>query len=116
MLLPPLPPAADALAAPPSVPLPAGGCGQPASVTPLFRRTKAWDDYAQPVAVLQLGQAVHSLHFVPGARPALPPRYLALGDAAGSLHLLSPHSGRLLAQHHTGGWPAMPPGASRQCI
>jgi hypothetical protein len=52
--------------------------------------------------VLQLGQAATALHFVPGLRDAAPPRFLAVGDAAGGLHLLQPATGQLLAQHHTG--------------
>lgn len=69
----------------------------------LFRRAKTWSDYAEPVAVLQLGQPATALHYVPATRAAAPPRFLAVGDAAGGLHLLSPATGRLVAQHHTGG-------------
>ena len=79
----------------------AGVCGPLAAVATLYRRVKAWEDYAQPLAVLQLGQPASALHYVPGVREAGPPRFLAAGDAAGGLHLLSP-SGQLVLQHHTG--------------
>ena len=69
----------------------------------LYRKLKAWEDYAQPLALLQLGQPASALHYVPGVREAGPPRFLAAGDAAGGVHLLSP-SGRLVLQHHTGAW------------
>lgn len=73
-----------------------------AGVATLFRYSKAWDDYAQPLAVLQVGQAATALHWVPAPREDAPPLYLLVGDAGGGLHVLSP-SGRLAAQHQTGG-------------
>jgi hypothetical protein len=54
--------------------------------------------------VLQLRQAAASLHFVPGLREAAPHRFLAVGGANGSLLLLCPETGRLVAQHDTGAW------------
>ncbi|KAI3431455.1 hypothetical protein D9Q98_004507 [Chlorella vulgaris] len=72
------------------------------AATTLYRRAKSWHDYAQPIAVLQLGQAAASLHFVPGLREAAPHRFLAVGGANGSLLLLCPETGRLVAQHDTG--------------
>lgn len=106
---PPLPPAAACC------PLPAhclhlAGCpdqGPLPDITTLYRRIAAWSDFTEPLAVLRLGRPAGALHFLP------PPRgqaeaaggLLAVGDDAGTLHLLS-LDGRVVAQHHTGGWIA----------
>lgn len=96
--------AAAAAAHPPArcLPPPAGPSTPPvAGVATLYRRTPAWADYAEVLAAVQLGQPATALHYVEG-RHGGPPAALAVGDAAGGLHLLSP-AGQLVAQHYTGG-------------
>ena len=109
------PAAAAAAAAAACCPLPAhclhlAGCpdqGPLPDITTLYRRIAAWSDFTEPLAVLRLGRPAGALHFLP------PPRgqaeaaggLLAVGDDAGTLHLLS-LDGRVVAQHHTGGWIA----------
>ncbi|PRW39063.1 hypothetical protein C2E21_7072 [Chlorella sorokiniana] len=82
------------------------GCphaGDQAGITTLYRRVAAWSDYAEPLAVLQLGRPAGALHFLPPLRGQTEAAgsLLAVGDDGGSLHLLS-LDGRLVAQHHTG--------------
>lgn len=79
-------------------PLPAAGC---APITTLFRRVPAWGDYAEALAVLRLGQPATALHFVQAGPRDDAPAFVAVGDAAGALHLFTP-GGELAAQHSTG--------------
>ncbi|KAL4440364.1 hypothetical protein ABPG75_003365 [Micractinium tetrahymenae] len=73
----------------------------PAKPEVLFRQERAWPDYSRPLAALRLAQPPSALHYVPGWRDGSAPRFLAVGDAAGGLLLLSP-GGQVLAQHATG--------------
>ena len=63
-------------------------------MTTLYRRTRAWSDYAEPLAVLRVPRPPTALLWLDDA----PARLLAVGDAAGHVHLLT-----------LGGRPALPP-------